>query len=187
MTSFASANQGCPSSPNGLRTSLTSGKGPGTKMPATMLVVITAPHNQATGRHLLEGSLPSGNSRIRKVPSSTAVGGKTRPASPPRRVRGRAWIGHPQAVQRVGATNHTQHPRDADDQTDPAYGILGSPGGDKSAHDRKGKERQYRPQRCAYAPCTPATWRPNGQGGDMQGDGGQKQGYREGGERPGQP
>jgi hypothetical protein len=51
-------------------------------MPATMLVVITAPHNQATGRHLLEGSLPSGNSRIRKVPSSMAVGGRNFDSEP---------------------------------------------------------------------------------------------------------
>jgi hypothetical protein len=51
-------------------------------MPATMLVVITAPHNQATGRHLLEGSLPSGISRIRKVPSSMAVGGRISDSEP---------------------------------------------------------------------------------------------------------
>jgi hypothetical protein len=51
-------------------------------MPATVLVAITVPHNQATGRHLLEGSLPSGNSRIRKVPSSMAVGGRNLASEP---------------------------------------------------------------------------------------------------------
>ena len=83
MASFAFANQVCPSNPNGLRTFLSSDSGPGTRKPATMLVAITSPYNQTTGRHLLEGNLPSGNSRIRKVPNCTAVGGKTRPASPP--------------------------------------------------------------------------------------------------------
>src|SRR5215211_1145440 len=39
-------------------------------------------NNQATGRHLLEGSLPSGNIRIRKVPSSIAVGGRNSDSEP---------------------------------------------------------------------------------------------------------
>jgi len=50
-----------------------------------------------------------------------------------------------------------------------------------------GKERKYRPQRRAYAPCTPTTWRPNGKGGDLQGDSNEKQDYAERGERPGKP
>jgi hypothetical protein len=45
-------------------------------------MAITAPHNQTTGRHLLERSLPSGNSRIRKVPSSMAVGGRNSDSEP---------------------------------------------------------------------------------------------------------
>jgi hypothetical protein len=51
-------------------------------MPTTRLAAITTPHNQATGRHLLEGSLPSGNSRIRKVPKSIAVGGRNSESEP---------------------------------------------------------------------------------------------------------
>jgi hypothetical protein len=51
-------------------------------MPTTRLVAITAPHNQAAGRHMLEGSLPSGNSSIRKVPSSIAVGGRYSDSEP---------------------------------------------------------------------------------------------------------
>ena len=36
----------------------------------TLSKTITAPENQASGLHLLEGSLPSGKSRSRQIPSS---------------------------------------------------------------------------------------------------------------------
>src|SRR5215207_2560781 len=36
--------------------------------------IITAPESQARGRHLLEGSLPSGNSNIMQIPSSPTGG-----------------------------------------------------------------------------------------------------------------
>ena len=55
----------CPSSPNGLLIPGWSGKGPGLVVTATLVRIITAPANHANGRHLLEGYLPSGNSRIR--------------------------------------------------------------------------------------------------------------------------
>jgi hypothetical protein len=60
MTFVASAIQGYPSSPNGFRTPSKSGSGPGVRAMTKLTRTITAPENQARGRHLLEGSLPSG-------------------------------------------------------------------------------------------------------------------------------
>jgi hypothetical protein len=61
----ACATIGCPSSPNGLRTPGWPGKSPGLILSTTLAKTITAPESQASGRHLLDGSFPSGNRRIR--------------------------------------------------------------------------------------------------------------------------
>jgi hypothetical protein len=59
------ATQGSPSSPNGLRTPPSSAIGPGDRPLPTLANTMMAPESQGKGRHLLEGSLPSGNSRTR--------------------------------------------------------------------------------------------------------------------------
>ena len=51
--------------PNGLRILPWFSNGPGASPPATLSTTITTPENQASGRHLLEGSFPSGNSKMR--------------------------------------------------------------------------------------------------------------------------
>src|SRR5918995_4040361 len=43
-------------------------------MKPTQITAITVPANQAKGRHLLDGSLPSGNSRIMYIPSNPTGG-----------------------------------------------------------------------------------------------------------------
>src|SRR5918911_4330742 len=58
-----SAIQGYSSRPNGLRTPPRSGSRPGVRRIERLSETITTPENQARGRHLLEESLPSGNSR----------------------------------------------------------------------------------------------------------------------------
>jgi hypothetical protein len=69
---------------------------------------------------------------------------------------------------------------------EPAYGIPGAPGGDKGAHDRKGKGSMAH-NGVLMPPVTLPTGRPNGQGDDLQSDGGQEQDYRERRKRRGQP
>src|SRR5215211_5263463 len=83
MAPLALATQGCPSSPNGFLTPLRSDSGPGASVVTTTSEAITNPQSQATGRHLLEGNLPSGNSRIRYVPNSSMAIGPSHPASEP--------------------------------------------------------------------------------------------------------
>ena len=61
----ASATQGYFSSPNGLSIPGKPSTGPGVRTLPALTERIAAPEIQARGRHLLEGSLPSGNSRIR--------------------------------------------------------------------------------------------------------------------------
>ena len=51
--------------PNGLRTPPWFSNGPGASPSVTLSTTIITPEKRASGRHLLEGSLPSGNSRIR--------------------------------------------------------------------------------------------------------------------------
>jgi hypothetical protein len=65
MRYTASCSQGSASMPNGLRILPWFSNGPGASPPATLSTTITTPENQASGRHLLEGSFPSGNSKMR--------------------------------------------------------------------------------------------------------------------------
>src|SRR5215211_5343056 len=66
-TSF---NHGYCSRPNGLRTPGCPSRCPGANTNVTWIKTIVAPANHANGRHLLEGSLPSGNNRTVYTPSS---------------------------------------------------------------------------------------------------------------------
>ena len=59
------ANQGAPSSPKGLCTSGWPSRGPGAKVIPKLANTITTPETRPSGRHRLEGSLPSGKSRIK--------------------------------------------------------------------------------------------------------------------------
>ena len=57
--------QGCSSRPNGLRIPPRCSKGSGVNITPRLSKTIVAPESHARGRHLLEGSLPSGNSKSR--------------------------------------------------------------------------------------------------------------------------
>ena len=70
----AATTQGCPSNPNGLRAPPSPSRGPGIRKVRTLTTTITAPDKRASGRHLLDGRRPSGNSRSKKVPSSPTAG-----------------------------------------------------------------------------------------------------------------
>src|SRR5918995_3606149 len=73
-TSIPLNSQGCPSSPNGLRTSPRLANRPGEKATPTLASTSTTPEKRARGRHLVEGSLPSGKSRNTNVPNSPTAG-----------------------------------------------------------------------------------------------------------------
>ncbi len=64
------------STPNGLRRPATGAccTGPGQNTSATYSATMQEPETQARGRHLFEGTRPSGNSRISKVPTSPTAG-----------------------------------------------------------------------------------------------------------------
>ena len=61
----AYTSQGSASSPNGLGTIPWFSKGPGASPSVTLSSTITTPEKRARGRHLLDGSFPSGNSKTR--------------------------------------------------------------------------------------------------------------------------
>src|SRR5918995_7427599 len=66
--------QGYPSNLNGFCTPPRFCNGPGVSPTRMLTSKITTPESQARGRHLLDGSLPSGNSKNTNVPSSPTVG-----------------------------------------------------------------------------------------------------------------
>src|SRR3712207_2169362 len=68
------ASQSAPSNAKGLRTPARFVSVPGASAPATLSSKIADPESHASGRHLLEGSLPSGNSSSTYVPRSPIAG-----------------------------------------------------------------------------------------------------------------
>jgi hypothetical protein len=81
-TRAAALTKGTPSSPKGSRTPPRPGIDPGLRAMATLVETSTAPESHAKGRHLLDASLPSGESRSRKVPRSPAEGTHNQLPSP---------------------------------------------------------------------------------------------------------